>query len=137
MVHRSFIVWGVSAAVLLLVFSIFVLAGWPGQPDRCVTDTPDTCYCEAFVAADIGQLGVRQKLNTWFNLYAIFSSGLVALVVFLDRRRGTDSRNLMRADTAVADLYVFVVLFLGLGSMWFHASLMTWGGNMDGASMYA
>ena len=29
------------------------------------------------------------------------------------------------------------LLFLGLGSMWFHASLMAWGGNMDGLSMYA
>lgn len=137
MVYRSFIVWGAGTTVLLLIFLIFVLAGWPGHADRCVSDVPNTCYCESFVTADIGLPGVRQKVNTWFNLYSILSSGLVALVVFLDRQGGTSSRNLMRDDTLVADLYVFVVLFLGLGSMWFHASLMSWGGNMDGVSMYA
>ena len=34
------------------------------------------------------------------------------------------------------DLYIFAVLFLGLGSMWFHASLTYWGGVLDGLSMY-
>lgn len=41
------------------------------------------------------------------------------------------------SDTWLADLYVFVVLFLGLGSMWFHASLTTWGGILDALSIYA
>lgn len=135
---RGFIVWFVGIVVLLLVFMIFVLAGWPGTPDRCVTDKPhDTCYCEAFVAADIGKPGVRQHVNTWFNLYAVLTSALVALMVFIDRRSGPDNRNLMRSYSWIADLYIFIVLFLGLGSMWFHASLMSWGGNMDGLSMYA
>lgn len=134
---RSFIVWGVGIGVLMLVFLGFVIAGWPGTPDRCVADIPNTCYCEAFVATDIGKAGVRQPVNTWSNLYAVLSSGLVALMLWRDRRNGPDGRNLMRSDAWVGDLYVFVVLFLGLGSMWFHASLMSWGGHMDGLSMYA
>jgi hypothetical protein len=135
---RGLIVWSVCTAVLLLVFMIFALAGWPGTADRCVTDTPhNTCYCEAFVAADIGKPGIRQKVNTLFNLYALLTSGLIALVMFFDRRGGPDGRNLMRSWNPIGDLYIFVVLFLGLGSMWFHASLMSWGGNMDGLSMYA
>ena len=34
----------------------------------------NTCYCEAFSVSDAaqGKPGVRQKQNTWFNLYAIF-----------------------------------------------------------------
>lgn len=136
MSYRGFIVWGVSAAVLLLVFLGFVLGGWPGTPDRCVFENPHECYCEAFIKADIGKPGVRQPVNTWFNLYSLLTSGLVALFVFLDRRNGPDERNLMRSSSWVPDLYIFVVLFLGLGSMWFHASLMSWGGNMDGFSMY-
>ena len=36
----------------------------------------------------------------------------------------------------IPDVYVFVVLFLGLGSMWFHGSLTGWGGIVDAVSMY-
>jgi hypothetical protein len=135
--YRGFIVWGVASIVLVLALMMFVWTGWPGKPDRCVTDVPNTCFCEAFSVGDIGKPGVRQRVNTWYNLYAIFTSGLIALVVYIDRKNGPDGRNLMRSDTLVADLYIFVVLFLGLGSMWFHASLVEWGGFLDGLSMYA
>ena len=42
----------------------------------------------------------------------------------------------MKSSSYVPDLYIFCVLFLGLGSMWFHASLTQWGGVIDAASMY-
>jgi hypothetical protein len=134
---RSLIVWGVGIAAVLLPFLAFVLfIGWPGAADSCTTTSPDSCYCEAFVpavvASDVG--GVRQAANTWFNLYAILTSLIVALRVYYDRRVG--SGNAMKSSGPVADIYVFAVLFLGLGSMWFHASLKGWAGNFDGLSMY-
>lgn len=138
--YRSFIVWGVGIVVVLGVFLIFVAAGWPGSPDNCLhlaDGKTNTCYCEAFNASDVlmHRSGVRQPVNTWFNLYAIFTSLIVALVLFLDRRSG-DARNVMRSPSWIPDVYVFAVLFLGLGSMWFHASLSTATSWVDGTSMY-
>lgn len=141
---RGFIVWGVSIFVILGAFLIFVAAGWPGKADDCLdptSDEPDSCFCEAFDRSKVesNAPGVRQPVNTWSNLYSILTSFIVALVVFLDRRKGSSSNgasNLMRSNTAVPDLYIFAVLFLGLGSMWFHASLTAWGSIFDGFSMY-
>ncbi|MER0203690.1 MAG: hypothetical protein DU480_07475 [Nitrosomonas sp.] len=139
-IYRGFIVWGVSVVILLGSFFIFVATGWPGAEDSCVNKHPDECYCEAFSLEDVknGAPGIRQPVNTLFNLYALVTSLLVAFFVYADRKTfGANSApNLMRSQTWVPDLYIFAVLFLGLGSMWFHASLKAWGGLFDGLSMY-
>lgn len=139
-IYRGFIVWGVSVAILLGAFFIFVATGWPGIEDSCVNEVPNGCYCEAFVQEDVinGAPGIRQPVNTLFNLYALVTSLLVASFVYADRKTFSTSPapNLMRSQTWVPDLYIFAVLFLGLGSMWFHASLKAWGGLFDGLSMY-
>jgi hypothetical protein len=144
---RSVWVWAISSVVVMGAFLIFVAAGWPGAPDPCVRDTPNSCYCEAFEASAVyartasGDLvgvtrpGVRQKANTWFNLYALGTSLIVALTVAADRKRAP-AANVMRSRSPIPDVYVFAVLFLGLGSMWFHASIKRWGGAVDGMSMY-
>lgn len=138
LVQRGFLVWGIASVGLLGLFLLFVAAGWPGAPNNCVASVPDTCYCEAFDKAMIGAPGVRQKANTWWNLYALGTSLLVAIFVSLDRNTfgSGEAPNLMRSDSWVPDLYIFAVLFLGLGSMWFHASLTEWGGALDGFSMF-
>lgn len=140
---RGHIVWGGSIVVILGVFLIFVAAGWPYGADECTKATEDavnTCFCEAYNIEDVENHapGVRQKVNTWFNLYAIITSLVVACFVYSDRRGRSvgAGRNLMKSGTWVPDLYIFAVLFLGLGSMWFHASLTAWGSVLDGASMY-
>jgi len=140
---RGFVVWGAGIAVVLGAFLIFVAAGWPGSADSCVEPTvhaANSCFCEDFRLPDVlnHKFGVRQEVNTWSNLYAILTSFIVALFVFLDRSgKVTGSgNNLMKSATWVPDLYIFAVLFLGLGSMWFHASLTAWGSVLDGASMY-
>jgi len=135
--YRSFVFWAVGIAVVLIPFGLFVLLGWPGAADSCTTASPDTCYCEAFTPADVatGNGGVRQPSNTWFNLYAIGTSFLVAMVVFFDRR-GSRGEAPIQSTGLIPDAYVLAVLFLGLGSMWFHASLKAWAGNIDGLSMY-
>jgi hypothetical protein len=136
--YRGFIVLGAGVVLVLLPFLIFVAAGWPGSPDSCMAATPNTCFCEAFDPADViaHARGVRQPVNTWFNLYSILTAGLVAFMIYLDRKDGARGENVMRSDNFIADLYVFAVLFLGLGSMWFHASIVGWAGNFDGLSMY-
>jgi hypothetical protein len=139
---REFTVAATFSAAVLSIFMIFVAAGWPGAQNSCVTDRDggkraNTCYCEPFVTQDIGKPGVRQPFNTWSNLYALLTGAGLALAVYLYRRGGLPSgSNRMRSTHFYPLLYIPVVIFLGLGSMWFHASLTQWGGVFDNLSMY-
>jgi hypothetical protein len=150
MVGRGFIVWGAGIVGVLGLFLIFMAAGWPGGPDGCTNvdsaghllpgvmkGASNTCYCESYNIKDVLQhaSGVRQHGNTWFNLYAIITSLIVCSVLTYDRAQGT-STNPMRSLDVASDVYVFAVLFLGLGSMWFHASLSSAVSWVDGFSMY-
>ena len=98
--------------------------------------TGNSCFCEEFSVPDAvsGVPGVRQKVNTWFNLYSIGTAFVVALLICFDRR--DHSPKLIGSRGWIPDLYVFAVLFLGLGSMWFHGSIKEWGGIFDTLSMY-
>ncbi|WP_344803541.1 ceramidase domain-containing protein [Microlunatus ginsengisoli] len=122
---------------VLGTFLVVAGHGWPGRPDRCTLSIPDGCFCERFDPSAVlaGAPGVRQPANTWFNLYALGTSLYVAVRLSRDRSARVD-RNLITSANPLADLYVFAVLLLGLGSMWFHASLEEWGGYIDGLSMY-
>jgi hypothetical protein len=145
--YRGFFVWILGTFFILLAFLIFRDLGWGGKPDECIDKKPhDGCYCEEFKRDDVikDKPGVRQPVNTWSNLYAIITSFIVAFGVYTDRRKyvadyapDTDNApNIIGSSSWKPDLYVFAVLFLGLGSMWFHASLKAWGGLLDGVSMY-
>jgi hypothetical protein len=148
MVCRGFIVWAAGIVLVLGVFLIFVAAGWPGAPDPCTRinaqgvqvvksdEPPDTCYCEHFDVNDVfrGRPGVRQPVNTWSNLY--LTSFLVAWQVWSDRKNNRDGNAMKRTASWLPDIYIFAVLFLGLGSMWLHAALMEDVSWMDGLSMY-
>jgi hypothetical protein len=133
--YRSIWVVGIATPVLMIAFLAFVWWGWPGDPDVCTLTDPNGCFCEAYDprAVQLGAGGVRQASNTWFNLYAVATASLVAIQVSADRRR---DRGAVFAPGVIPDVYVFVVLFLGLGSMWFHGSLTRWGGIVDAVSMY-
>lgn len=133
--YRSYWVLAIAAPAVLLPFLMFVWLGWPGGADSCTLTNPDGCFCEAFDpgAVHTGAGGVRQPSNTWFNLYALATAAVIAVQVAADRRR---SSRAVFAPGVIPDVYVFVVLFLGLGSMWFHGSLKGWGGIVDAVSMY-
>src|SRR5690349_21015540 len=114
--YRGFVVWIGGIVVVLGAFLIFVATGWPGSPDDCLhlaDGATNTCYCEAFRPEDVitHQGGVRQPVNTWFNLYAIFTSLIVASVLYADRI-SADDRNVMHSMSWIPDVYVFAVLFL-------------------------
>jgi hypothetical protein len=137
-VYRPWIIYVVG--IVLLLGEIIFLAygtGWPATPDACLTIPDGDCYCEAFSHADVlaGAKGVRQPVNTWSNLYALFTAGWVACRIMRDRQQG-NAYNVMRSNSPIADAAVFTVLFLGLGSMWFHASMSSAASWMDGFSMY-
>lgn len=135
-VLRPFLVYGIGSAVLLaaLLFIAFV-TGWPAVPDSCING--GNCYCEYFRVEDVksGARGIRQPANTWSNLYSLVTALIVAGVLSRDRAQGGHA-NVMRSNSGIADAYVFAVLFLGLGSMWFHASISSAVAWMDNLSMY-
>ncbi len=130
------------SALVLIPFLLFVSAGWPGHENSCVTNRApgqaNSCYCEEFDRADIlrHRPGVRQPFNTWSNLYALVTGGIVAWLVYKNRKSGAAGSNRMISTSLYPLLYIAVVIFLGLGSMWFHASLTQWGGIFDNLSMY-
>ena len=139
---RPWIVWIVGTFVLLGLFWLFAYGtGWPPALDSCVKDM--SCYCEWF---DLDKLraaeasgtwwkGVQQPVNTYSNLYAVVSAGYVACRMWRDRKAGTNS-NVIMSNWWMGDVWVFCVLFLGLGSMWFHGSISSWVSWFDGFSMY-
>lgn len=159
---RGFFVWGGGMLLILIPFFLFVGLGWPAHPDSCTnihdgvqvipfiegTTTPDvqhpdTCYCEAFKVEDVvqGKGGVRQPTNTFSNFYSIFTSLGLVLWMRWDRKKVLNGEAEVKntfwsAESWIPELYIFVVLFLGLGSMFLHASLSSTVSWFDGMSMY-
>ncbi len=132
-------VWWLGATIVLMgALLLFAYAiGWPTTQDSCVT-ADGGCYCEAFSLDDVHNRvkGIRQPVNTWSNLYAIGTSLFIAILMGWDRSRTAITSNVMKSSWWVADAYVVAVLFLGLGSMWLHASISKAVSWMDGLSMY-
>ena len=157
---RGYFVWGISTLLICGALIAWSMAGWPKHPDSCTninpithqqelkkiegTDYPDivhpdTCYCEAFKVEDVvsGKPGIRQWVNTLSNLYAIITSLALVGLIARDREKRRFTNLFHDPESWIPELYVFAVLFLGLGSMWLHASLSASVSWMDGMSMYA
>jgi hypothetical protein len=87
--------------------------------------------------------GVRQPFNTFSNLYVLGTGAFLVFVAWKQRRKREDSRipttdvNRFRMGDVYPIFYIQMVVFLGLGSMWFHASIISWGGMFDQMSMYS
>jgi len=140
------LVWGIGTVVLLLTFWIVAYGtGWSPIVDSCVLD--DSCYCEWFDLAALQQaelnhkawFGVQQPVNTYSNLYAIVTSGYVACRMWRDRKDTTKNpanSNMLVSQSYLGEVWVFCVLFLGLGSMWFHGSMSAGFAWLDSCSMF-
>ncbi|MFN8597282.1 MAG: ceramidase domain-containing protein [Anaerolineae bacterium] len=84
---------------------------------RPATCWPDACFCEAISAGSI-----RQPINTWSNLAFV----IVGVIVAADRV-------LRRSDRLI---FAWACVAIGLGSMFYHASLSFVGQWFDVMSMY-
>lgn len=160
---RGFFVWGGGLLLVLVPFFLLVALGWPTSPDSCTNinrdgvqvipfiegtrdpdvDHPDTCYCEAFKVEDVnaGKPGIRQMTNTTSNFYAILTSLGLVFWIRCDRKKVLNGEAELKntfwnPDSWIPEVYVFAVLFLGLGSMFLHASLSSTVSWLDGMSMY-
>jgi hypothetical protein len=156
---RGYFVWGIGSVVICGALILFAVFGWPKHPDPCTKIDPDThlqvvqtfgdtsypdvahsntCYCEAFKVEDVvsGKPGIRQWVNTLSNLYAIVTSVILVALISGDRERRNFTNIFHDPNSWIPEAYVFAVLFLGLGSMWLHASLSASVSWLDGMSMY-
>lgn len=137
--HRSpspeLLITLVLSAAGLLVYVVAASAGWPGSPSGCLAAI--NCYCEEPIAGM-----ARQPANTWSNLAALIVAAFVA----------SDASRLRRGEVpwfadrparspgqlpALGLFYALVIVFQGLGSMFFHGSLTEWGARLDAVSVFA
>jgi hypothetical protein len=118
----------------MVIFFASAAAGWPGGPDECLVVSggfeQDACYCEQLRPG-----WVKQPANTWSDL-AFVIAGLAMLAVVGSENRGSGGTNAMVSGSWIASLYGWVIIFMGPGSMYFHASLVDWGGFLDSTSMF-
>jgi len=128
--------WGlVGAAILLAVFGIFTVTGFPGEPDECVTEPDGNCYCEAYVSPEVDNTGVKQPSNTWSALAPILFGVIILYWADQERFRRAVGNNPMTTGSFYSIFFGALVIFLGPGSMFFHGSLTRWGGFIDSFSM--
>jgi Ceramidase len=124
-----FLIGALVLAVAIVVLLVLYALEWipSSQPDSCMSE--GGCYCE-----DPTPRGrVAQPVNTLSNLGFV----AVGLLILLSLPKAVAGSHVdpMEEASSYAVIYGCVVVFLGPGSMYFHASLKRWGGWLDNLSM--
>lgn len=120
------VAFGLVAGASLLLGSLeHSWAGW--RPASCM---PDRCFCE-----EVRPGGVAQRANTWSSLGFVLVGLLVAGARPASGSGPMDGRP-TRAHRAHDAVYAFALVAVGLGSMFFHASLTFVGQCVDVMGMY-
>lgn len=91
---------------------------------------PDACFCEAIRAGTIAQ-----PANTWSNLGFVILGLLVIAQARSDAGRGQHT-SLITQRTAYGAVYGGTCIVIGLGSLFYHASLTFAGQFCDVMGMY-
>lgn len=135
-------VGGLFAIVLLLALYAAYMANWDippwlanlGPVNLNDEDTHET-HGEAII---LGNRKVRQPLSTWSDLGFILFGMMILLL--LGYSPGPPNNPMIapsvNAVSGIAILYGLIVIFMGPGSMYYHASMRHWGGLLDNLSMY-
>lgn len=116
----------VETGLGLVIFFVLVARGWPGEDDDCIAR--DDCHCER-----IRPRGIKQPSNTWSNL-AFVIVGMLILINAGGAR--AVSGNPMLTISLYPISYGLLLISMGLGSMFFHASMKKWGSIVDNLVMY-
>jgi hypothetical protein len=154
---RELLWCGLFTLLVLGIFFGFVFRGWPTEPDSCIpkedlkkqVSVKNSCYCEPFNVQEVvkNEGGVRQPFNTFSNFYVLGTGSVLTFLLWRQRRKREDSndpevrhptkdKNRFRIGNFYPITYCLVLIFLGLGSMFFHASITHFGGTFDNMSMY-
>lgn len=137
-------VLGLSGLALVLgIILAFGAAGWPGDTNTCYKSSGN-CYCENIDqrnpqnSAILRNPGMfAQPVNTWTNVGFMVVGLFMLWWIGWERATGRQApySNLITAGTLYATLYGGFTVFLGPGSMFFHASMREWAGWFDVMSM--
>jgi hypothetical protein len=142
--------FGVAAlAVVMLCFGIAAANGFGRRTsnDSCFR-APNGCYCEnisrpdpsaaAVLVPQARRAAIKQPLNTWSNVGFIIAG--LGILWWIGWNRASVSQpalaNRMTRTAFYPGMYGAMTMFMGPGSMFFHASLKHWGGWLDSVSMY-
>ena len=129
-----FVLGLVEFAIAMVIFFVLGSMSWiaSSEDDDCITERSPTgdnsCFCESFHPGMI-----KQPINTWSNLGFVLAGLLI-----LSRLGSGDpatAPNPLMVVTLYSVLYGGIVIFLGPGSMFFHASMKQWAGWIDTFSM--
>lgn len=122
---------GVIFAIIgIVVFFIFAVFGWPGPIHFCVA--LNHCYCETIQWDAL----VVQPLNTWSNFGPILAGLYLLYIIDKTAPSATNiTANPMLSATFHSKMYGLLVIFIGIGSFYFHGSMTQLGGVLDNISM--
>ncbi len=93
---------------------------------RVATCMPDGCFCEQIRLDEI----IRQPANTWSSMMFTLVGILIAVHAFSQLGH---SQKLSRLFALILS---FALIFIGIGSAFYHASMTFWGQFADVGSMY-
>jgi hypothetical protein len=141
--YREFASGLIGLLLVLGVILAFGAAGWPGDVNTCFR-SPGNCYCEnidqnhpenSAILRDPGMFA--QPVNTWSNVGFMLVGLAMLWWIGWERTTGRRAplRNRITDGTLFATLYGGFTVFLGPGSMFFHASMRQWAGWFDVMSM--
>jgi len=118
------ILWGI-------LYLIMGLQGWKGELGGCTLAEP--CFCENIVMNAL----IREKSQTWSNLGLILSGlGILFWIgKFPNESSSKTHQNPMTHPTLYSVLYGMLTINIGIGSFWFHGSLLRYAEFMDTFAM--
>ncbi|MDX2163003.1 MAG: hypothetical protein SF162_16930 [bacterium] len=125
----------IMVGVFVVIFAIGMAMEWRGTPlNGCVAG--GDCYCENQPILD-QPLAVKQPVGTLTAYFPIFFGLLILGWTEHERIRGLNrlASNPMRNGSFFPILYGLTVIFLGIGSMFYHASMTDLLGAFDPASI--
>ncbi len=119
-------------AALMLALGILLALDWipSSQDDSCLAD--HDCHCEALIS---GERKIKQPVNTWSDLGFVAAGLLVFFAIGAFRLSGETAVNPLQTTSFYSVVYGLLVIYLGPGSMFYHASIKKWGGWLDNMSM--
>lgn len=93
-------------------------------PATCL---PNNCFCES-----VRPIGIAQPSNTWSSAAFIILGIFVIAISAADRKKSAS----LKSFAPYGLLYGLLVIFLGLGSMYYHAKLNFLGQFLDNFGMF-
>ena len=122
-----------SAMLLLFVFLNLHYDGSFWQTMQQSKSALTVEYCELDHHAHF----FRQSINTYSNLAYFFLGMIVVLISFYDKKDKTENKNLVQQFPFISCFFGVCLIYLSIGSAFFHASLTWIGQRIDMNATYS